>query len=151
VLAHALLRGAQLDRFEQWDVWLRFGNLSTAAPTSPRPDWSWMVALLQGTASGGLEDLLGSGGGELARKWATALQLAGSRLATAYREGRLPRGLRQVLASHLRFQFNRLGLDRTTVGAIAIAMARAAGSIDLSGRLAELRATASRLELPKEG
>jgi len=150
VLGHALLRGSQLDRFEQWDVWLQLGELSGAVPASEEPEWGAIIGQLRGTASGVLEDVLGSGGGELARNWERALYLAGGRLATAYREGRLQRGLRQVVAMHLLFHCNRLGLSRSTVAAIARVMDRALRSDDLSGRLTQLRAAASRSQRNNE-
>lgn len=110
VTATALLRGAGLDHYEQGDVWARAAAMRTGRTTAPPPP---------AEARDGMRRLLTADHRALIRRglfdpgWADALADAGGELADLARTGHLERGLRAVLAHHLLFHFNRLGLTRS--------------------------------------
>jgi thiopeptide-type bacteriocin biosynthesis protein len=56
-----------------------------------------------------------------ATDWANAFRHAGQALGASSRAGRLQRGLRQVLAYHVIFHWNRLGLPLRTQSILATA------------------------------
>ena len=107
----ALLHGAGLDYYEQGDVWDRF-----AAHRRP-PHTPYSPALTEATTQLVTADpqhiLQPTGDWPRHQPWLDAFTTTGSRLAALADHGLLERGLRAVLAHHLLFTFNRLGLDRT--------------------------------------
>lgn len=60
-----------------------------------------------------------------AADWAAAFEHAGSALADAAFDDRLTRGLRAVLAHHVIFHWNRIGLPTRTQSILAAAAAQA--------------------------
>jgi thiopeptide-type bacteriocin biosynthesis protein len=122
LLVHALLAGAGLDRFEQWDVWTRLHRMR---PWSDRPlnaayerNRDFLAALLERPDE--LPDaLLGTGGAAACVDWRRDLAAAGAGLAEAHRRGRLDRGLREILVSHVVFHWSRLGLGYPSCAGLA--------------------------------
>jgi len=57
--------------------------------------------------------------------WAAAFEHAGTTLAGAARDGTLTRGLRAILAHHVIFHWNRIGLTSRTQGILATAATQA--------------------------
>lgn len=106
LLGSRLMRAAGQDCYEQGDVWARLGahraDQDSAVPSSR------MVAAVQRliTAIGDADDSpLRS-----TPAWPASFEHAGRALARLSRRGDLTRGLRAVLAHHLLFAFNRLGI-----------------------------------------
>jgi thiopeptide-type bacteriocin biosynthesis protein len=117
-LCSALLRGARQDWYEQGDVWHRVAQ---------------MRAFPAGTTAGQLRQMTGglrilmtadtSPAGALfgscrplafAASWVAAFDVAGRAREAAASKGALERGAREILAHHVIFHWNRLGLaDRT--------------------------------------
>jgi protein-L-isoaspartate(D-aspartate) O-methyltransferase len=100
----ALLRGAGQDWFEQGDIWAKVASLRPPGPAclrvAPRAPAALhrLMTLDAGQALAPLDD------------WLEAFTTAGHDLAALARTGRLERGLRAVLAHHVIFHWNRLGL-----------------------------------------
>ncbi|MDT5025271.1 MAG: protein-L-isoaspartate(D-aspartate) O-methyltransferase, partial [Micromonosporaceae bacterium] len=123
LLCSVLMRGAGLDWYEQGDVWARVAQQRKAdriMPTSRRlrSDVHRLMTVDVNPA-GRLVD-----GGPLAAiaDWCTAFERTGQQLADLVRRGRLERGLRAVLAHHVIFHWNRLGvppMDQTILSTLA--------------------------------
>lgn len=122
MLCGLMMRSAQLDWYEQGDVWTR---VAAHRPQSPQ------AASSQG---GQLHDAVRrllrvdpqyamQPGGPLAHaaEWARAYAEVGSELGYLNETGHLHRGLRDVLAHHVFFAWNRLGLCYTTQAALTAA------------------------------
>lgn len=119
LLASALLRAADLDWYEQGDVWARvashrpppddLGSKATAAlHTALR-----QLMAIDLTHAKTLDVPLA------AADWVTPFATAGHDLAHLATAGDLHRGLRDVLAHHVIFAMNRLGLPATTQAVLA--------------------------------
>lgn len=114
----ALLRAAGLDWYEQGDVW---ATVAAHRPTrTPPPPISVTAAtamrrlLTLDSPAALVPDPLGP--------WLASFDTAGHRLGNLARTGRLRRGLRAVLAHHVIFHWNRLGLpyaDQRTLAVLA--------------------------------
>lgn len=120
LLCTALLRAAGLDWYEQGDVWARVADHRD--PPRPQP------AERLKTLHGGLRHLMTADIAQLTRDsapltvptaWPDTFTTAGRELAALAADGRLHRGLRAVLAHHLIFAFNRLGLPHATQATLA--------------------------------
>lgn len=118
LLCSALLRGAGQDFYEQGDVWHRVAQLRPLPPEVPierLPEMTNVLRLLM-TANLHPTGVLFGPDGPLAYAagWMTAFDVAGRALGTAAADGTLQRGIRDTLAHHVIFHWNRLGLpDRT--------------------------------------
>ncbi|GGJ90325.1 hypothetical protein GCM10010123_20200 [Pilimelia anulata] len=112
ILCAALMRGAGLDLNEQGDVWARVVEHRAEHLTQPPDSHTWegftksVGQLLTGTARSTDE-------------WHAAFANAGTILQLTREAGRLTRGLRAVLALHVIFHWNRLGLAATTQATLA--------------------------------
>ncbi|MCD0449331.1 thiopeptide-type bacteriocin biosynthesis protein [Actinocorallia sp. API 0066] len=114
LLCGALLAGARLEPYEMGDVWAK------AAAERPLPEDVGAGALdrLAGTVGTLLRTDAGPEGAAFgpsgpladAAPWARAFFTCGRALADLAAEGILERGLRSVLAYHVLFHWNRLGL-----------------------------------------
>ncbi|ABW16087.1 conserved hypothetical protein [Parafrankia sp. EAN1pec] len=115
VLCTALMRTAGLDFNEQGDVWARVaahrsGLAEVPADPEVRASFTSGVRhLLLGTARA---DLLG-------REWLHAFEEAGRALRTLRERGDLARGIRTIIALHVIFHWNRLGLPAATQATLA--------------------------------
>jgi protein-L-isoaspartate(D-aspartate) O-methyltransferase len=107
LLGTRLLRAAGLDWYEQGDVWTQLAAHRTpATPAEPSPRTVMAVQRLI-TAAGDTDN------SPLTSRpsWPAAFDRAGHALADLNQQGHLTRGLRAVLAHHLLFEFNRLGIS----------------------------------------
>jgi thiopeptide-type bacteriocin biosynthesis protein len=115
VLCTALMRTAGLDFSEQGDVWARAAEQrSSHAPAPPGSQvWACFTSdvrhLLLGDARA---DLIGG-------DWLTAFEEAGAALRTLRENGKLTRGIRAVIALHVIFHWNRIGLAATEQATLA--------------------------------
>jgi len=129
LLCSILLRAAGLEWYERGDVWHHVAH-ERPLPTDIPPGRPHALAkdltrlMLADTEPHG--PLLGAHGpAAFAAEWAEAFRRTGRILGTAARAGTLDRGLRRVLAYHVIFHWNRLGLPTRTQSILAAA-ARAA-------------------------
>lgn len=120
ILCTALMRAAGLDLEEQGDVWARVSQVRAPLLNGPgTSDPSTLTAftdnvryLLLGTA-------------RTIDGWHTAFEDTGAALRTLRETGKLTRGIRAVIAKHLIFHWNRIGLPATAQATLAHAAAAA--------------------------
>jgi thiopeptide-type bacteriocin biosynthesis protein len=118
MLCGSMFRAAGQDWYEQGDIWHRVAQLRplpTGIPTDRLPDLADDLRRLLTLDSGRLLDNGGALGA--AAPWAAGFHDAGRGLADA--AGTLRRGTRDVLAHHVIFHWNRLGLSATTQAILA--------------------------------
>ena len=114
ILCSALMRAAALDLNEQGDVWARVVQHRAEdlkrPPASDARAWEVFTSdvrrLLLGTA-------------RTTGEWHTAFENAGTNLQRLRETGKLTRGLRTVIALHVIFHWNRIGLLATTQATLA--------------------------------
>jgi thiopeptide-type bacteriocin biosynthesis protein len=123
LLCTVLFRAAGQEWFECGDVWHRVAQMR------PVPDSVPIERLTELTTS--LRDLLAcdsrpagplfgtAGPLSFATPWATAFHQAGRELRAAADKGTLDRGTRDILAYHVIFHWNRLGLSTTAQSVLA--------------------------------
>ncbi|MFI1201633.1 thiopeptide-type bacteriocin biosynthesis protein [Streptomyces sp. NPDC020883] len=123
LLPSTLFFGAGQEPHEQADVWYRVEQLRPLPSDTPADRLTGMTAALQVLMQLDTSPTspLFDEGGSLAfiAPWATAFESAGQRLSLAAHTGSLPRGVRDILAHHVIFAWNRLGLDSRTQGILA--------------------------------
>ncbi|MGH3926863.1 MAG: thiopeptide-type bacteriocin biosynthesis protein [Pseudonocardiaceae bacterium] len=115
LLCSILMRGASQDWYEQGDIWARVTE-HRCLPSDAPPDRLHAM-------ESGLRRLMTVDTSHLARDsgplafltdWAAVFDNAGTELGELARSGTLRRGLRAVLAHHVIFAWNRIGLSYTT-------------------------------------
>ncbi|WP_432830669.1 thiopeptide-type bacteriocin biosynthesis protein [Dactylosporangium sp. CA-092794] len=114
ILCTTLMRAAALDLYEQGDVWARVANHRTehlSHPPAPDPH-TWE------TFTGDVRRLM-TGTARATSDWHTAFATAGTNLRHLRETGTLTRGLRAVIAHHVIFHWNRIGLPARTQAALA--------------------------------
>ncbi|MGC4851886.1 methyltransferase, FxLD system [Micromonospora sp. DT4] len=129
LLCGVLLRSAGLDRYEQADTWSKVAVERPLAHADPalhdeqhrEPLVRAMTTLLTVNPA----SLCTPPNGPLAgwQPWIAAFEKTGQELLPLSREGRLSRGLRQVLAHHIIFHANRAGIsvpELSTMAALAM-------------------------------
>ncbi|WP_235608667.1 thiopeptide-type bacteriocin biosynthesis protein, partial [Frankia casuarinae] len=120
VLCTALMRTAGLDFNEQGDVWARIAEQRSVFANPPSDPQVWasftgdVHRLLVGEARA---DLLGS--------WLDAFEDAGGTLRKLREEGQLTRWIRAIIALHVIFHWNRLGLPARAQAILATAARQA--------------------------
>ncbi|MGQ0775400.1 MAG: methyltransferase, FxLD system [Pseudonocardiales bacterium] len=119
LLVSALLRAADLDWYEQGDVWAKVSD-HRPAPALPSSEhlakaYSAMRRLM--TVEGAAAPVQASEPGWMLRL--AAFETAGHELAQLARSGQIQRGLRAILAHHLIFAFNRAGLAASEQSALS--------------------------------
>ncbi|MGI9003311.1 MAG: thiopeptide-type bacteriocin biosynthesis protein [Pseudonocardia sp.] len=123
LLCSILMRGAGQDWYEQGDIWARVAEIRPDRPDTPADRLSSMESSLRRlmTVDASPTSPLLHKHGSLAflTEWATAFAEAGQILGDLARNGTLTRGLRAVLAHHVIFHWNRLGLPSTTQSLLA--------------------------------
>lgn len=123
LLSSVLMRGAGQDIFEQGDVWAKVASLRPNESTAtPSDRLGTAVHRLMTVDVGSTSRLVDGGPLAAIAGWAAAFERAGQQLAELARSGRLERGLRAVLAHHVIFHWNRLGLphaDQNTLSTLA--------------------------------
>ncbi|MEU4446932.1 thiopeptide-type bacteriocin biosynthesis protein [Actinosynnema sp. NPDC050801] len=116
LLCSTLLRGAGQDWYEQGDVWARVTEHQSPLPTGTPPDRLHRLRaqlrrlMITDTSPGSLLPA----DAEPSAAWITAFAVTGRALRDLADTGALRRGLRAVLAHHVLFHWNRLGLDPHT-------------------------------------
>jgi thiopeptide-type bacteriocin biosynthesis protein len=119
MLCSIMMRAAWQDQFEQGDVWARVADHRKpppgTSPNGPRPV-DKVCRLITTDAESRMR-----GGAPLGSHtgWAAAYTAAGRELADLTAAGRLHRGLRDVLAHHVIFAWNRAGLPYMTQSILA--------------------------------
>lgn len=123
LLSCVLMRAAGQDWYEQGDIWARVAENRPLSPETP-PDRA--RALESGlrrlmTVDAGPSSSLFGPDGTLAHvaTWSTAFHAAGTALGELAGRGVLRRGQRSVLAHHVIFHWNRLGLSYDTQSVLA--------------------------------
>ncbi|MGH3940971.1 MAG: thiopeptide-type bacteriocin biosynthesis protein, partial [Pseudonocardiaceae bacterium] len=123
LLCNTLFRAAGQEWFECGDIWHRVAGLrpiSTDKPTDQLTDLAQSLHTLMTYDAGPTGALFGTDGPlAFAASWAAAFHHAGQALAAAAHEGTLERGTRAVLAHHVIFHWNRIGLPSTTQSILA--------------------------------
>lgn len=117
VLCTALMRSAGLDWFEQGDVWAQVAGQRAGLPGQPpapdpqvRASFTGSVRhLLLGTVRPGATN----------QDWLAAFAGTGTALRGLRENGKLTRGIRAVIALHVIFHWNRIGLPATTQATLA--------------------------------
>ncbi|GGX50715.1 methyltransferase, FxLD system [Streptomyces noursei] len=114
LLMSSLMRAANLDWFEQGDVWAKVAALRPGteelAPERPAA----LVAAMRTLTTTEAHSLCGAGGPlDGHTEWVAAFERAGTALAYLAAHGDLTRGLRAVIAHHVIFHANRAGLPST--------------------------------------
>jgi thiopeptide-type bacteriocin biosynthesis protein len=123
LLCATLFRGARLDQHEQGDTWHRAGQMRRISRETSADQLRGMIPALRRLMTmdtspvGTLFDP--NGPLHFAAPWSAAFAEAGRQLADAARGGTLERGLRDVLAHHVIFHWNRLGLPADTQAVLA--------------------------------
>ncbi|MEX5709942.1 methyltransferase, FxLD system [Parafrankia sp. FMc6] len=138
LLCSALLRAADLDIYEQGDVWTKVADLRPAEREEilepqriPRLEQAMHRLMTIDSHAVSRRPTAGPLRGH--DTWIAAFEHAGRPLAQLARDGRLQRGLRAVLAHHIVFHANRAGLtttDQATIAALARDTVFAATSSD---------------------
>jgi protein-L-isoaspartate(D-aspartate) O-methyltransferase len=107
LLISAMMRAANLDWFEQGDVWAKAAALRPATDVTPQRAAALMPAMRTLMTVDAFS--LCRAGGPLHRhgEWVAAFERAGTTLAYLASEGGLSRGLRAVIAHHVIFHANR--------------------------------------------
>jgi len=111
LLCSLLLRAAGQDWYEQGDVWARVAAYRPAPEDMTLDRARRISSAVQRLITVDVEAVTGADA-PLAylAAWATAYVSAGQDLASLWNAGRLHRGLRDILAHHVIFSWNRLGL-----------------------------------------
>ncbi|MFE4974375.1 thiopeptide-type bacteriocin biosynthesis protein [Kitasatospora sp. NPDC056651] len=124
LLCAAMMRCAGLDWYEQGDVWARVaGSRPGTGETSEeqvRKLRDAVARLLVADPRSGLTSVP-DGTSDLTTTWLDAFEQAGRMLHLLWSEGRLTRGVRAVIAHHVIFHWNRIGLRYPTQSALALA------------------------------
>ncbi|WP_327290332.1 methyltransferase, FxLD system [Streptomyces sp. NBC_01198] len=136
LLISAMLRAANLDWFEQGDVWAKAAALRPAAPA---PEVSALIPAMRTLMTVDARSLCRPGRPlDGHAEWVAAFERAGTRLAYLATGAGLTRGVRAVLAHHVIFHANRAGLRLGDQSALfAIAREAVMGSSDNTAPSAE--------------
>ncbi len=120
LLCSILMRAASQDWYEQGDVWARVSEHRSLPPDAPLDRLHGMESDLRQLMTVDAGSLV-TDNGPLAfvSDWAAAFDSAGTELGDLARNGILRRGLRAVLAHHVIFAWNRIGLSYTTQSILA--------------------------------
>ncbi|MGH3913233.1 MAG: thiopeptide-type bacteriocin biosynthesis protein, partial [Pseudonocardiaceae bacterium] len=123
LLCGILMRGAGQDWHEQGDIWARVAEHRTLPPDTPpdrlrtmEPDLRRLMTVDASPSSPVLKE---NGSLTFLSDWAAAFEEAGRALDDLAGNGTLRRGARAVLAQHVIFHWNRLGLPHATQSILA--------------------------------
>jgi thiopeptide-type bacteriocin biosynthesis protein len=123
LLCSVLFRGAGQDWHEQGDIWHRVTDLRPLPPDVPASRLGEMIGGLRRLMTLAVDPagpLVGPPGPlASAAPWAAAFDEAGQSLGAAASDGTLERGVRDILAHHVIFHWNRLGLATRTQAILA--------------------------------
>ena len=108
LLLSTLFRAAGQDWYEQGDIWNLVTTQRPLPPDTPQDRLNDMTPALHHLMTLNPSRL------SVISQWTSDFETAGNALMNASVDGRLTRGIRQILAHHVIFHWNRLGLpDRT--------------------------------------
>ncbi|MFE4357478.1 methyltransferase, FxLD system [Kitasatospora sp. NPDC056800] len=111
ILVSAMLRAADLDWYEQGDVWAKFAELRPEPPALAPVRAAPLTAAMRRLMTLDTRRLTHPGEPLAGQSdWVDAFEKAGQDLVRLARDGRLTRGLRAVLAHLMIFHANRAGL-----------------------------------------
>lgn len=120
LLCVILMRGAAQDWYEQGDIWARVGEHRSLSPDMPLDRLRRMEVKLRRLMTVDTKSLLMKGRPlAFISDWAAAFDSAGSELGRLASDGVLRRGLRDVLAHHVIFAWNRIGMSYTAQSTLA--------------------------------
>ena len=123
LLCASLYRGARQDSHEQGDIWHRVVQMRPVSKPPPTDRLHAMAPGLQRlmNVDASPTSTLFEPAGPLpyAAPWATAFTNAGRHLADAARDGTLERGIRDILANHVIFHWNRIGMPASAQAVLA--------------------------------
>lgn len=120
LLPSVAMRAARLDWYEQGDVWAKVVEQRPASHNQPVSErLSHAVHRLMTVKAGTSSTLTTTGRLASLADWVAAFEHLGQRLAELNQLGRLERGLRAVLAHHVIFHWNRMGLSRKEQATLA--------------------------------
>lgn len=123
LLCSVLFRAAEQEGFECGDIWHRVARLRpipAGTPTDRLTELAESLRTLLAYEAHPTGALFGTDGPlAFAASWAAAFDHAGQALAAAANEGALERGTRDVLAHHVIFHWNRIGLPYKTQSILA--------------------------------
>lgn len=117
LLCTAMMRGAHLDWYEQGDVWARVADHRDP----PDAVHALVPAVLRLMSVEAASVTAVGTPPALTADWVSAFTIVGSELSELASNGALHRGLRDVLAHHIIFAWNRFGLSATAQAMIATA------------------------------
>jgi thiopeptide-type bacteriocin biosynthesis protein len=121
------MRHAGQDRFERGDIWSKVAELRPGLAAAAHPQWatlkSAVAAIISVDASP--HTVLRARELQHADRWLTSFEAAGHELNALATQGLLTRGIRAVIAHHVIFHWNRLGLPARTQANLATAAASA--------------------------
>lgn len=122
LLCNLLMAGATQDWYERGDIWARVVAHRPDDPgTSPeqlrrlKPQLRRLMTVDLGPSSGPVR----RGRLRFASRWVEAFEQTGKALGELASDGRLCRGLRAVLAHHILFHWNRLGITPASQATLA--------------------------------
>ncbi|MBV1940877.1 thiopeptide-type bacteriocin biosynthesis protein [Streptomyces sp. BV286] len=122
MLCSLMMRSAGLDWYEQGDVWARVGAHRELPAGKERDNTDRLHVAVRRLLSVNGEDVMRAGGPLAhAAEWADVYTDAGRELARLTDNGQLHRGLRDVLAHHVLFAWNRIGLPYDTQATLTAA------------------------------
>ncbi|MGH3872679.1 MAG: thiopeptide-type bacteriocin biosynthesis protein [Pseudonocardiaceae bacterium] len=120
LLCSILMRGAGQDWYEQGDIWARVAEHRTLPPDTPPDRLRTMESDLRQLMTVNASPLMQENGPLTGLSdWAAAFTDAGQELRHLACNGTLSRGIRAVLAHHIIFHWNRIGLPHTTQSILA--------------------------------
>lgn len=120
LLCSTLFFGAGQEPHEQGDIWHRVEQLRPLPAGAPADRSSKALQLLMNLDTSPTSALFNRDNPlAFIAPWAAAFEDAGRRLGDAAQDGILTRGVRDILAHHVIFAWNRLGLDGQTQGILA--------------------------------
>jgi len=123
LLCGILMRGAGQDWYEQGDIWARVTEnrpLPSGTPLDRLRNMEPDLRQLMISDTGPNSPLTKQNGSlTFISDWAAAFERAGEALGDLARDGTLRRGVRAVLAHHVIFHWNRIGLPYTTQSILA--------------------------------
>ncbi len=123
LLCSILFRAAGQEWFECGDIWHRVARLRPIPANTPNDRLAELTESIRklltydARPTGALFGM--DGPLSFAESWAAAFNHAGEALAAAANEGTLERGTRDILAHHVIFHWNRIGLSATTQSILA--------------------------------
>jgi thiopeptide-type bacteriocin biosynthesis protein len=123
LLCGVLMRGAGQDWYEQGDIWARLAEHRTLPADTPLGRLDAMESQLRQLMTADTKPdsplMRENGSTTFLPDWLAGFAEAGQALSDLARKGTLSRGVRAVLAHHVIFHWNRLGLAYTTQNILA--------------------------------